>query len=847
MNRTAIKFAAVGSVLASMAVGVVHWRSAKNPDGVANAATDAPDPAVPKKASSADAADAPPSSFDRLSAPRILPANPAARPLNSSPRDPFQGARAAYDVPADSADDATTRKDPFAGQSASRQSNRTDRSNSLRSTRRTAYATDADADNSAADDTSDGATASDASANEPLPAAAADADADPAPAADLFGVRPPAGSAYGATASDDSATESTPPASTLKGAPNSNSKGGKTPASSTGKAAPRTAAPATKSAASATKLAAVGAQGASTASKTASTLASQAKSADPFQSPAAGAAAVGAAAAGKAARKGPAPLPADLSEDEQPLGASALAPTSSVDAADDRGPASAPRSFHPEAADPLDADLDPAKSALSGAPLSSATAPSSLGAPGAGRPGPRALEGVQTPQLTLEKSAPEEMQVGKPARLTVRLRNSGAAPAHDVQLRDLVPEGAQLVSTNPEAFSTPQGELSWSLGTLKPGDETTVEIEVLPIAEGEMGSVAAVSFRAEATARSRVTKPELTLQVAAAKQVMIGDNVTLAIKIANPGTGPATGVILEERVPDGLKHTAGAELEFDVGTLKPGETKSLDLTLTAAQAGQIVNQLTARGDANLRADAQAEIEVIAPALRISMEGPSRRYLERQATYTVSISNPGTAPAKDVELVTQLPKGLKFVKANNSGQYDAQTHSVLWSLEELPPQEKGTVSLTALPIEAGEQRLRVAGRAAQGLSDEKEQIVVVEGLAAILFEVADVADPIEVNGETTYEIRITNQGSKGAENLRLAAILPPELKYLKAEGPSQHQVDGQKIIFEPLARLAAKADTAYRITAKGEQAGDVRMKVQLLTDDMKQPVTKEESTRIYSDE
>ena len=90
-----------------------------------------------------------------------------------------------------------------------------------------------------------------------------------------------------------------------------------------------------------------------------------------------------------------------------------------------------------------------------------------------------------------------------------------------------------------------------------------------------------------------------------------------------------------------------------------------------------------RGDANIRAERQVEIEVIAPALEIAISGPSRRYLERQATYTVSVSNPGTAPAKDVEVVTHLPKGLQFVKADNSGHYDPATHTVSWSLEELP--------------------------------------------------------------------------------------------------------------------------------------------------------------------
>ena len=468
-------------------------------------------------------------------------------------------------------------------------------------------------------------------------------------------------------------------------------------------------------------------------------------------------------------------------------------------------------------------------------------------ASGSGRPGSRQVEGKQTPQISVEKVAPTEVQVGKPAKFELHVRNTGTVIAQNVQVRDLVPAGTEFVAATPPATPGSQGELVWSLGSLKPGDEAKIEVELMPHTEGEVGSVAVVAFEAEAGARSRVTRPDLTLQVTTAKEVMIGQEVMLSIKIANPGSGPATGVVLEEHVPAGLRHTAGPELEFEVGTLKPGETRELELALTAAQAGRIINRIAARGEGNLQAQAQCELEVIAPALEIQMEGPSRRYLERQATYTVSVSNPGTATTKDIELVTRLPRGLKFVKANNSGHYDPSTHTVMWSLEELPPAETGTVMLTAIPVEAGEQRLRAEGRAKENLSDEEEQTTIVEGVSALLFQVADVADPIEVKGETQYEIRITNQGSKGADNVQLAALLPPELRFVSAEGPARYTVKGQQVIFEPLARLAPKAETSYRIVVEGLQPGDLRMRVQVTADDLQQPIIKEESTRVYADE
>ncbi len=467
---------------------------------------------------------------------------------------------------------------------------------------------------------------------------------------------------------------------------------------------------------------------------------------------------------------------------------------------------------------------------------------------GSGKPGGQHLEGAQTPQITIEKTAPAAMQVGKAATFLVKVRNTGTVPATGVEVRDQVPKGTQLTSTTPRASQGTRGELIWSLGTLDPGGETTVEMQVTPTEEGEIGSVATVHLSAAASAKGVATKPELVLESSGPAEVLIGDTFMLTILLSNPGSGVATGVVLSERIPAGLRHAAGADLEYEVGTLQPGESRKLELELVADRPGPITNVILARGEGNLRAEHRLNLSVIAPQLELAVGGPQRRFLEREAVYEVGISNPGTAAAKDVELVAHLPDGLEFVSANNAGHYDEATRVVHWRLDELPVQETGVVKLVTMPIRAGEHSLRVRGTAAKGVEAESEQPVVIEGIAAILFEVRDVVDPIEVGGETVYEISVLNQGSKAATNVRVHVLLPPEMQPVAAEGPAQHVMDGRQVAFEPLARLAPKADTVYRVRVRGLQPGDLRVRVQVLTDEMRDvPVTKEESTRVYSDQ
>ncbi len=466
---------------------------------------------------------------------------------------------------------------------------------------------------------------------------------------------------------------------------------------------------------------------------------------------------------------------------------------------------------------------------------------------GNGQPGGRELEGVQAPSLAVEKIAPDEVQVGTQVTFQTRVRNAGTVAAREVEIHDEVPRGARLVGTKPRAERGPRGELIWNIGTLRAGEEVIVSMDVVPQTEGELGSVATARFAADASMRTVATRPALALDVEVPGDVLIGQQLAMAVRITNTGTGAATNVVLTNQLPEQFEHPAGPDLEYTVGTLKPGETRDIALSLKAVKPGKVASLLVAEGDGQLRADSRSDLEVLAPALDLAIEGPQKRYLNRQAEYTVTLANPGTAPAHNVELATRLSPGLEFVDANNLGEYDEQTRTVHWRLEELPAGESGSVVVTAVPIEEGEQRLLAQTASDDGLQAEKEQVVFVEGIAGTSFEVVDASDPIEIGGDTIYEIRVVNQGTKASTNIHVVAIVPDGMQPTAADGPVGHAVQGSQIVFEPLDRLAPKAETTYRLKVQAKVAGDLRLRVQVTSDDMRTPVTKEESTRVYADE
>lgn len=528
----------------------------------------------------------------------------------------------------------------------------------------------------------------------------------------------------------------------------------------------------------------------------------------------------------------PNPLPATTPSNLNPY-ANSLSPSNRLPASLSTNPTPQPPSPSPQSPTPTAALGNFSRTTAS---LTSLALPT---------PGERQFEGPQQPSVALEKVSPSEIQVGKPATFALYVRNMGQVAAQNVVITDHVPAGTQLIEARPQPQPSSDGSLVWNLGTLQPGEETQLTVQVMPQTEGEIGSTAHISFSAAATSRSISTRPQLAIEHTAPAKVLIGESLAVGITVSNPGTGPATGVIIEEDVPPGLSHVAGSQLEYDVGVLRPGESKHMELSLRADRAGIIQNRIQVRGDAGLAGQHVVQIEVVAPQLQVTIEGPKRRFLERPATYTLQIANPGTATGRDVDLIAHLPRGMRFVSTDSQGQYDPSRHAVLWSLAELQPSQAGVVKLTAMPIEPGEQKIQVEGRAALNLSATADQLVLVEQSAELVHTVKDLDEVIEVGSDTTYEIRVKNQGTKAATNVRIAAIMPAGLAGTSGDGPTRATGDATQIAFAPLERLNPQEEVIYKVQAQGRAAGDQIVRVQLSADDLP-TVTREESTRVYQD-
>jgi uncharacterized repeat protein (TIGR01451 family) len=295
-----------------------------------------------------------------------------------------------------------------------------------------------------------------------------------------------------------------------------------------------------------------------------------------------------------------------------------------------------------------------------------------------------------------------------------------------------------------------------------------------------------------------------------------------------------------------LHHDQGQAIDADIGTVGPGETRNITLTTTAAQQGTQVLESTVTGDVALEARATSKVILTEAMLTMKQTAPQRRFMNRPAEFAVELANPGSAPAHNVRLTNVLPQGLEFASASDGGVYDPAVRTVTWVVNSLPPSEKRNFAVKVVAKSAGDWVAKTTAQGERGLQAKAETPLHVEGVPALLLDIADLEDPIEVGAETTYEIKVVNQGTSPSTGIQIVGTAPAGMLPREASGPVNYRIQGQQVIFEKMPQLAPRADAVYRIKVLGQQAGDLRFKVQLMADHLSQPVQEEESTRVYGD-
>lgn len=456
-----------------------------------------------------------------------------------------------------------------------------------------------------------------------------------------------------------------------------------------------------------------------------------------------------------------------------------------------------------------------------------------------------AATGPQQPELTIQKVAPTNATVGDPLVYAIKVKNVGNSTAHDVIVEDRIPRGTNLEGTIPQADLADR-KLIWQLGHMAPGAEQTIRIKVIPTEAGDIGSVATVRFVAEVAAMTKITTPSLTMDVQGPDEVAVGEQATFRFQIANTGAGEARNVYIRNLLPAGLEHPGGRDIEYDVGALRSGETREVELAVKAVGDGSqtLVSQLNT--GSTKRAETQAPVNVIASRLLIERLGPKRRFVGRPADYSTTVTNRSGASLKNVSVVEQLPEGMELASVPEGGHWDKQRRTITWRIPQLESGEQTVVRTSLIASRQNVMQWQVQAWDATGNRARLTSTLEVAGFASLAVALEHNGRPVGIGEQVALQLTVKNRGTGAASGVAAMFEIPPHLEFISADGPVDYQQDGQKVQFAALDELAADGEQTFKIVLTAREAGTTAVTAQLESAGGSQPLQYSEQVVVEGD-
>jgi uncharacterized repeat protein (TIGR01451 family) len=336
----------------------------------------------------------------------------------------------------------------------------------------------------------------------------------------------------------------------------------------------------------------------------------------------------------------------------------------------------------------------------------------------------RASSDVVNPILKLAKEGPADADICEGIRYKYTVSNVGTGTEHDVVIEDALPEGL-VTDDGKKVVSIRIGDLAQSMSK-------EVSVRVKPDKTGRYASAAVARAPGGVEVKSQevataVHQPKLEVTVSGPPTEYLNKSAAYTVTVKNVGDAPArhaqvafgtagrgqvSGVVVTDRVegePRVASSPAALKEATDLETLKPGESKSVTVTVRAAKEGEMPLVATALATCVAPVTASARTNILTlPALRlevVDLDDPIR--VGGDVVYRITVKNQGTGADKNVSVTATLPAELTFVGAMGPSEAKAEGQTIRFgTLETLASGDQAVWRLQAKGTKAGDVRFEV---------------------------------------------------------------------------------------------------------------------------------------------
>ncbi|MFA4872681.1 MAG: DUF11 domain-containing protein [Patescibacteria group bacterium] len=455
-------------------------------------------------------------------------------------------------------------------------------------------------------------------------------------------------------------------------------------------------------------------------------------------------------------------------------------------------------------------------------------------------------------KMEIEKiGTPGEVKPGENITYTIRIRNAGDADCTGggVELKEYYDPSTAFVTSAP---MPDDGNDTWNFGTVEPGEEQAVNIEVQAsetvkdndalinkacVWAEQQGDKSNPENWKCATVTTRVVVPppptgECTLEVTKTDDsdpVTAGSDLHYSVKVKNTGTADCTGggVELKEYYDSRTAFITSVPLptsgdnvwNFDV--VEPGEEHVVDITVSTElgleNGDELLNKACAWAEQlGLYEDAGswvcdeetttvAKLPPTTPQLTVgkkvsdsdeTLVDANTAHRDEILTYTIVVTNTGTATASDVMMSDDYSES-DITVTDTHGGLNGGT-AITWAAGDLPPSQSTTTTVT-VQVKAdavdGAQFDNIAHASATGVPEVSDTVrTTVEAppppAAGIDLSLTKSANPTSVQNdhETVFTIMVLNGGPEDASGVAVTDLIPNAFVYVADTGAGAYNKD-----------------------------------------------------------
>ncbi|HNS21723.1 MAG TPA: choice-of-anchor D domain-containing protein [Sedimentisphaerales bacterium] len=336
---------------------------------------------------------------------------------------------------------------------------------------------------------------------------------------------------------------------------------------------------------------------------------------------------------------------------------------------------------------------------------------------------------VVEPTLELAKNAPAEALLCEPIEVEFVVTNTGTGAAQNVQIVDTLPAGLQTTDG--------KGKVTLDAGTLAAGESRRFSIKLRATKTGTYVNKAVATSASGLKAESEPTltnvrQPVLTLVKAGPKRQYLGRAMSYELTVTNKGDGPAQNTMIEDIIPPGvtaIEATAGAQfsgskLIWEIGTLAPNASKTVQVSYTPTREGELMATATATAYcAEPVTDSSRTIITGIAASRLEViDQLDPVEVNTNNTYIITVTNEGTAADTNVRITVVLDDKLQYVTSAGATAGSVMGKTVTFTpLRGLEPKNKATWRVVVRGAVAGDARFKVTMHTDQLALPEEQTI------------------------------------------------------------------------------------------------------------------------------